>query len=213
MPKDKLRAVYAALVPSKLRYLAYKYRYPEHRFEERISSVCRKGVEDFLDSLAAEGILKGRILEVGAGGREVNKQRFASNSSLYCRSDLMRWPESTLDLISDCTNLAFRSGSLDGIICSEVLEHVPQIHKAVTELGRVLRSGGYLVVTMPFFYPLHGLDSNGHGDYWRLTPTNLKTLFAEHFEIVREGTSHLISPQDPFIVNQQLLLKRTSLAA
>ncbi len=208
MKRSLQKTLYEAVVPAKLRYWAYKWRHPEYRLGLRISEICRRGIEQFLDSLAAEKILIGKMLEVGAGERQQNKCRFGARATLYCRSDLIPSKTSKLDVLCDCTNLGFGSGTLDAIICSEVLEHVPEIEGAMAEMGRVLRSGGHLVITIPFFYPLHGVDAQGNGDYWRLTPGNLKRLLAKQFVVVRESTCHLIGPGDPFVVNQQLLLRK-----
>jgi len=43
--------------------------------------------------------------------------------------------------------------SLDGVICSEVLEHVPNYQAALDEFARVLRPGGKLLITSPFVFP------------------------------------------------------------
>ncbi|MBI2589457.1 methyltransferase domain-containing protein [Candidatus Berkelbacteria bacterium] len=44
------------------------------------------------------------------------------------------------------TALPFEDESFDAVICIEVLEHVPELERALKELGRVLRPGGSLVV-------------------------------------------------------------------
>jgi SAM-dependent methyltransferase len=194
--------------PEKLRSWIYQWRHPEYRLQLKLSTICRNGIEKFLDSLAREKILTGKFLEIGAGERTQNKMRFGASATLYCRSDLVPPRTSTVDVLCDCTHLGFSDGSLDVVICSEVLEHVADIQDAVAEFARVLRDGGHLVITMPFFYPLHGLDSRGNGDYWRLTPASLRRLFNEQFTVVRENASHFIGPQDPFLVNYQLLLKK-----
>jgi SAM-dependent methyltransferase len=204
----KLRAMYRALLPAKLRYLVYKWRHPEHRFGEKLSRVARNGIEQFMDSLAAEGALAGNVLEIGAGGRGANKARFCASTRNYWRSDISQWPKSSLDVFCDCTRMAFRDASLDAVICSEVLEHVPNFAQAVAELGRVVKPGGRLVLTMPFFYPLHGIDKQSYSDFWRVTPGNLKLVFGDTFELLREETTHLFSPDDAFVVGVQQLWRR-----
>jgi len=54
---------------------------------------------------------------------------------------------------ADVARLPFRDGAFDAVICSEVLEHVPDSHKAVRELVRVLKPGGELVVSVPRYLP------------------------------------------------------------
>ncbi|MEW6187785.1 MAG: class I SAM-dependent methyltransferase [Thermodesulfobacteriota bacterium] len=56
-------------------------------------------------------------------------------------------------LVSDITCLPFADASFDLVICSEVLEHIPDQGQAVRELTRVLRPGGNLVVSVPRYLP------------------------------------------------------------
>jgi SAM-dependent methyltransferase len=56
-------------------------------------------------------------------------------------------------LVSDITVLPFPDGFFDMVICSEVLEHIPDQESAVKEILRVLKTGGNLVVSVPRFLP------------------------------------------------------------
>jgi len=49
----------------------------------------------------------------------------------------------------ECRELPFASGSLDAVICSEVLEHLPDYGAALAEIRRVLRPGGRLGLSVP----------------------------------------------------------------
>ena len=51
----------------------------------------------------------------------------------------------------DALNLSFADESLDLVISNDVYEHVPDINKTLQEAFRVLRPGGYLMFTIPFF--------------------------------------------------------------
>jgi SAM-dependent methyltransferase len=53
----------------------------------------------------------------------------------------------------DALHLPFPDGSFDRVICSEVLEHIPNDVGAMTELARVLRPGGTMAITVPRFGP------------------------------------------------------------
>ena len=52
----------------------------------------------------------------------------------------------------DATALEFASGSLDAILCLDVLEHVPDFRAALREFVRVLKSGGALLLTVPWHW-------------------------------------------------------------
>lgn len=49
--------------------------------------------------------------------------------------------------------LPFPDATFQAVICSEVLEHIPDHHQAVAELVRVLKPGGRLVVSVPRYVP------------------------------------------------------------
>jgi SAM-dependent methyltransferase len=53
----------------------------------------------------------------------------------------------------DGTGLPFPDSSFDRIVCSEVLEHIPDLEAAVSELHRVLKPGGTMAVTVPTWFP------------------------------------------------------------
>ncbi len=53
----------------------------------------------------------------------------------------------------DGTRLPFPDDTFDHIICSEVMEHIPDDAAAARELARVLKPGGNLAVTVPTWLP------------------------------------------------------------
>jgi len=59
----------------------------------------------------------------------------------------------SLVLVSDVTGLPFRDASFDIVICSEVLEHIPDHTLAMAEIIRVLKPGRSLVVSVPRYLP------------------------------------------------------------
>ena len=54
-------------------------------------------------------------------------------------------------LIADVNKLPFKDGSFDKIICSEVLEHIPEDKIAVEQLIRVLRKDGAIGLSVPHY--------------------------------------------------------------
>ncbi|MEL6957187.1 MAG: class I SAM-dependent methyltransferase, partial [Pseudomonadota bacterium] len=53
----------------------------------------------------------------------------------------------------DATQLEFADNAFDAVICSEVLEHLPDYDAALAEIRRVLKSDGRLCITVPHAWP------------------------------------------------------------
>jgi SAM-dependent methyltransferase len=74
-----------------------------------------------------------------------------------------------LDIVSDICAIPEPDGSFDAILCTEVLEHIPDPVKAVVEFSRLLRPGGKLILTLPFCSLTHMAPyhfSTGFTRYW-----------------------------------------------
>jgi ubiquinone/menaquinone biosynthesis C-methylase UbiE len=55
--------------------------------------------------------------------------------------------------MADVSGLPFKDDFFDLVICSEVLEHIPEDEGAASEIIRVLKTGHNLVVSVPRFLP------------------------------------------------------------
>ncbi len=60
--------------------------------------------------------------------------------------------------IGDAVSLDFRNNVFDKLIASEVIEHIPKVSKAVSEMNRVIKLGGHLVITTPNRNSWYGFD-------------------------------------------------------
>jgi SAM-dependent methyltransferase len=59
------------------------------------------------------------------------------------------------DLVGDALSLPIRDQSVDIVFATQVIEHVTNPHAMVRECKRVLRPNGFLILSAPFFWPLH----------------------------------------------------------
>lgn len=86
------------------------------------------------------------------------------------------------DLFWDGINIPVGNDTYDSAILIEVLEHIPNPDNTLRELFRVLKKDGYLLITVPFLWPLHDVP---HDEY-RYTPFNLKSkLVNVGFEVIK----------------------------
>jgi ubiquinone/menaquinone biosynthesis C-methylase UbiE len=103
----------------------------------------------------------GRILDAGAGTQRYRKfcahleyvsQDFCGYDGVGDRRGLHPGSHETAgtDIVSDICAMPVPDGSFDHVLCTEVLEHVPDPVGALREMSRVLKPDGVLLVTVPF---------------------------------------------------------------
>jgi SAM-dependent methyltransferase len=98
----------------------------------------------------------------------------------------------------DGLRLPFGDAAFDRVICSEVLEHLPDDRTAMGELARVLRPGGTMAVTVPRYGPelvnwalsdeYHAVEG-GHVRIYRRRQL-LERLRASGLEVTGTGHAH-----------------------
>ena len=124
---------------------------------------------------------KGTVLDLGGGkpwatGWIHEKYRELLEKGAYCLDyDGSKCPH----IVGDIQNLSFKDDSIDGIICNAVLEHVPQPHKAVDEIFRILKPGGEAFIYVPFLFVFHTKE-----DYFRFTDKAIASLFKDFDEVI-----------------------------
>lgn len=120
-----------------------------------------------------------RLLDVGAGELQfapqcAHLQYVAQDFAGYDGNgdgkglQTATWDQSRIDIISDITAIPVHDASFDAVLCTEVLEHVPDAVAALKEMARVLRPGGTMLLTAPMaslthFAPYH---FSGYSRYW-----------------------------------------------
>lgn len=121
-----------------------------------------------------------RILDAGAGTQRY--RRYCSHFR-YVSQDISEYDGrgnevglqtgdfdfGELDIVSDIGSIPESDKSFDAIMCIEVFEHLPDLQLALREFARLLKPGGYLIITSPFcsvthFAPYH--YSTGFSRYW-----------------------------------------------
>ncbi|MEM7031235.1 MAG: class I SAM-dependent methyltransferase [Chloroflexota bacterium] len=108
-----------------------------------------------------------QVLDVGAG---TGRYRPLFNHCEYKAQDFGQEPGTIgiytpLDYESDITNIPVDDQSFDVVICTEVLEHVPEPILALKEIARILRPGGKLLLTAPLMSFLHQEPYHFYGGY------------------------------------------------
>ncbi|MBC7886428.1 MAG: class I SAM-dependent methyltransferase [Ferruginibacter sp.] len=123
--------------------------------------------------------LSGVVLEIGAGGNHL-KEDFKSMYGEWISLDYDLRSDS-IDLRGDGQQLPFKNEMFDTIISIDVLEHVPNPEKFVAEMFRVIKPGGTVILSTPFFFYLHEEPF----DFFRFSKYGLRTIFERHgFKVI-----------------------------
>lgn len=98
------------------------------------------------------------------------KDMFPPEDLQYVGCDMR--PGQGVDSVQNLHKLDIPDNSVGTIICLDTLEHVEFPRKAVSEMHRVLKPNGIMVISSVFEFPIHGYPD----DYWRFTPSAFKSL-------------------------------------
>jgi len=132
--------------------------------------------------------MTGNLLDVGGGSGKRYKFNTRSHRSLDIKP--------TADIVASADAIPLKSNSIDSIICSQMLEHVKNPAKCLSEMFRVLKPGGYAILTAPQMNELHEEPN----DYYRYTIFGLCGLCKESgFSIIKQhqrGKYHTLMAQN-----------------
>lgn len=106
---------------------------------------------------------KGKILIIGCGseddmeiipancegiGIDISEEAIEQSQEKYPRFKYY---------VANATNMPFDENSFDYVVCSEVIEHIPNNEKVLSEIKRILKNKGTFIVTTPNWINWYGL--------------------------------------------------------
>ena len=119
---------------------------------------------------AISSLEQGVVIDVGCGGRPY--EEFVPSGARYIGLDLTPTLGSWPDCWARADAIPIAGGAAALVLCTQVLEHLPDPHRCVAEIARVLAPGGRLVLTAPQTWNLHEAPH----DYYRFTRYGLEHL-------------------------------------
>lgn len=136
----------------------------------------RRAVSTSLDRIGLNTEMK--VVELGCGNRPYEKVVRERNAQ-YIAADLPGNPHADI-ILSDDGRMPGPPNQFDVVLSIQVLEHVPDPGAYLTEVARMLKPGGKLVLSTHGIWVYHPVPN----DFWRWTATGLrKTLEDNGFEI------------------------------
>ena len=124
------------------------------------------------DITASSNYAHGRLLDVGCGNRPY--EPLLRNVAEYVGIDV-NYQTGRPTVSGLAYALPFAADSFDTVFSTQTLEHVEAPHLMMAEMARVLRPGGYLILTAPQTWRLHEKPY----DFYRYTRFGLQHLL-EH---------------------------------
>jgi len=145
-----------------------------------VDKSIRDGLQDSLE------YVQGILLDIGCGDSpyfDLFSTRIDSYVGInFFQEEAKDRHPSCAYLIGQGEHLPLRDNSVDTVLCTEVLEHVPEPDFLMQEIRRVLKPGGCLLVTVPQIWYLHHQPH----DYRRYTKHGLEYLFKKYrFKVLK----------------------------
>lgn len=148
-------------------YLEQFYRRAENTpWKQRGADYLNDPVNKFRLHVMVEELRKinpARLLDVGCGAAALAEKLAGETAVDYVGCDLAVTAGGAgngLFVEADAAKLAFSDCIFDAVVCSEVLEHLPEPARALSEIGRVLVPGGFALITVPNWFSLDSLDGS-----------------------------------------------------
>lgn len=139
---------------------------------------ARRNLADAINKLSSQ--IKGDLLDVGCGSKPYQKIfRVETYRGLDIDSPIVRG-RGVADDLYDGKTFPYKDSSFDSVLCNQVLEHVFNPDEFLSEINRVMKTGGKLLLTVPFVWDEHEQPY----DYARYSSFGLKALLEKHGLII-----------------------------
>lgn len=152
-------------------HISFSYEKPSSISLNKIHKFNQTSRDEWIKSKAI-GIKKGsKVLDVGAG---TCPYRADFSHCDYKTHDFMQYggvklggtnEYGEIDYVSDIVDIPAIDNEFDLILCTEVLEHVPEPIKAIKEMARILKQNGHILLTAPLGSGLHQLPYHYYGGF------------------------------------------------
>ena len=159
---------------------------------------CRRRAELIAEQAAKLPWQIHNLLDVGGKGKPY-ACFFADRVANHLVLDIA--PAPSVDVVGDARRMPFSDASMDIVLITQVLEHVSEPIAVISEIRRVLKPGGTLLLSVPSIFPQHGSP----GDYWRYMPQGLQWILRDFHHVTVQGEAGTV-PSIFLVVNVYLQL-------
>lgn len=104
--------------------------------------------------VAISNFAHGSVLDIGCGNKPY-EQLFTGKIIRYTGCDVVQSDQNRVDVICPATKLDFNNDNFDTVFTTQVIEHVDDPAKMLSEANRVMKINGHIIVSAPFCWELH----------------------------------------------------------
>ena len=160
--------------------------------------ILRNGLCSSIKKIAP--IIDGNVLDFGCGSKPY--ESLFTNVNSYIGVDIEvsghNHSESKVDYFYDGKTLPFEDNQFDAVVSFEVFEHIFNISQILSELKRVLKPSGNLLISIPFSWNEHEAPY----DFARYTSFGIKQILHENgFDVIelKKTTTYFLAIGQMFI--------------
>ena len=158
--------------------------YQEARFRWVLRSLGDVKGKKVLDVGCGDGALTYRIIKKGANviGIDNSKEGIELAQEIFAQKKV-----SAQLILSSAYQIPSDDNSVDCVVCSDVIEHLAEPEKMLSEIQRALKVGGKLVLTTPYRFGEIPWDRHHIKEYY---PGELKLLLSQYFSNIEIIETH-----------------------
>jgi SAM-dependent methyltransferase len=130
---------------------------------------------------AIDKYASGKVLDIGCGNKPY-KDFFEKKIESYTGCDMIQSDKNEVDIICPATEIPLAQNTMDTVFSTQVIEHVADHGKMLAEAYRILKPGGYLILSGPMYWEHHEVPF----DFFRFT------RYGFEYILQKEGFTNLI---------------------
>lgn len=129
---------------------------------------------------AIKNYSKGKVLDIGCGNKPYEKN-FEEQITGYVGCDIIQSDLNKVDVLCAANNIPFEDASFETVFSTQTIEHVEDHQGLVNEAYRLIKPGGFFIVSGPLYWHLHEEPY----DFFRFTKYGFKYVFEKAgFEMI-----------------------------